>query len=361
MRNSALVVLLLIVICGSPATASRSVKRIKTEPLILQGQQVIPPRLTEEERALIAEAYHLWKTLGEKLWPGWTDIQAPLLYITKDYEYAIGFPPNISGFQPFDQSISPDKTILVRKRVFPPGLAASFPLEGVPVIAIGAPTALEKSSGEWVLTAIHEMFHVLQFVRGEPQKVAELKLGSESDPSWQLNFPFPYQDADVMRLIHLQSYPIYLAATATKETDVKYNAGTAMEAIEVYKSLLKRQGADDQFYKYSQFQEWKEGVAFYTEYKMAEAAADAGYQSTEAFRRVRDFKTYQQLWDGNYKNRIFLAKHAGRAARSREAFYHLGLGKGLLLDRLAPDWKNRYFALKVWLDDLLIAALDQPK
>jgi|SRR5262245_243227 len=93
MRNSALVVLLLAAICGSPATAYQSVKRIKTEPLTLQGQQTLPPQLTQEETSLIAEAYHLWKTLGEKPLPGWTDIQAPLLYITKDYEYAIGFPP----------------------------------------------------------------------------------------------------------------------------------------------------------------------------------------------------------------------------------------------------------------------------
>jgi len=42
------------------------------------------------------------------------------------------------------------------------------------------------------------------------------------------------------------------------------------------------------------------------------------------------------------------------------AFYHLGLGKGLLLDRPMPDWKTRYFAPGVWLDDLVFAALGQP-
>jgi peroxiredoxin len=73
-----------------------------------------------------------------------------------------------------------------------------------------------------------------------------------------------------------------------------------------------------------------------------------------------DFKSYQQVWDDSYKGRIFLVKHAGRAAQSRTTFYHLGLGKGLLLDRLLPDWKTRYFAPNVWLNDLLMLALGQP-
>jgi peroxiredoxin len=225
---------------------------------------------------------------------------------------------------------------------------------------MGTPSALEKSTGAWSLTASHEMFHVLQASRGETQKVAQLKIGSEADPSWQLDFPFPYKDADVMRLIHLQSYPIYLAVTEKDEATSKYNAGTAIEAIRVYRSFLRRQSPDNKFYDYSQFQELAEGIAFYTEYKMAEAAANGDYQPTDAFRKLPNYKSYQQVWEEEYKNRLFLVKHAGRAAKSRTAFYHLGLGKGLLLDRLMPDWKTRYFAPNVWIDDLVMASLGQP-
>jgi cytochrome c biogenesis protein CcmG, thiol:disulfide interchange protein DsbE len=190
------------------------------------------------------------------------------------------------------------------------------------------------------------MFHVLQTLRGADQKVNQLKLGSGSDASWQLNYPFPYKNAEVIRLIHLQSYLVYLAVTAANEVDIKYNAGTAIEGIRVYKSFLQNLSADNQFYKYSQFQEWVEGIAFYTEYKMAESAASGNYQPIEAFRQLPDYKSYQQLWDEGYKNRIFLVKHAGRAA--------------LLLDGLMLDWKSRYFAPSGWLNDLLMAALGQP-
>jgi len=39
---------------------------------------------------------------------------------------------------------------------------------------------------------------------------------------------------------------------------------------------------------------------------MAKAAADVNYQPTEAFRRLPNFKSYQQLWEEKYKNKIFL-------------------------------------------------------
>jgi hypothetical protein len=181
------------------------------------------------------------------------------------------------------------------------------------------------------------MFHVLQDSRGGTQKVAQLKIGSSTDPGWQLNFPFPYKDPDAMRLIHLQGYLLYLAGTDPQEDTVKYDASTAADAVRVYRIFLQRQGPDNKYYDYSRFQEWQEGIAFYTEYKMAEAAAGGTYQPTEAFRQLADYKSYRQVWDEDHKNRAFLVKHAGRAAQSRTAFYYLGLGKGLLLDRLLPD------------------------
>jgi hypothetical protein len=321
-----------------------------------EAQPTGSARLAGDDVALIAETYHLWTVLGETVWSGWTMIPMPILYITQEYEHAIGFPKLMRGFQALEQDALPGRTIQVRKRVFGRNLSASFEVEGTPAVVIGAPATPGSAPEAWVVTVAHEMFHVLQSARGSVQKVRALKLGSETDASWQLNFPFPYHDADVMRLIHLQGYPIYLAATGPDEAEAKYNAGTAVDAIHVYRSLLKAQSKDDHFYDYSQFQEWSEGIASYTEYRMAKAAADASYQPSQAFARLAGFKGYRQLWEESYKNRLFLIKHAGRAARSRTAFYHLGFGKGLLLDRLMPDWKTRYFAPGTWLDDLLIAA-----
>jgi len=332
--------------------------QVKKPGAVIAKQSASTP-LSRQDTVRIAEAYNLWKSLGEKIWPGWTDVAMPLVYVTSDYEYAIGFPKPMTGFLPLEQTSVATRSIQFRKRTFDTTLSASFPIEGIQAIVIGTPAALEKSSTEWTITASHEMFHVLQYSRGAAEKIKSLALGPESEASWQLNFPFPYKDADVMRLVHLQSYPTYLAINSADESDVKYNAGVTVDAIRIYRNLLQSQSPDNRTYKYSQFQEWTEGIAFYAEYKIAEAAS-SGYAPTEAFTQLPDFKSYRQVWDDNYKGRIFLVKHAGRAAQSRTTFYHLGLGKGLLLDRLLPDWKTRYFAPNVWLNDLLMTALGQP-
>jgi hypothetical protein len=201
----------------------------------------------------------------------------------------------------------------------------------------------------------------LQYERGSIGRVAALKIGPADDASWQLNFPFPYKDEDVLRLMHLQGYLAFLAARSPDAAEVRYAAGAVAEAASVYRNVLDRLDSTGRSAKYSKFQEWSEGGAFYTEYKMAEAAAGPGYKPTAAFLDLPGARGYRALWEETYRGKVFLAKHAGRAARSRTAFYHLGLAKCLLLDRLDAGWKGRYFGPDGWLDDLLDAALRQPE
>lgn len=41
----------------------------------------------------------------------------------------------------------------------------------------------------------------------------------------------------------------------------------------------------------------------------------------------------------------------GEGVKGRVMFYYSGMGKGYLLDKINPDWKNKYF--KFNLDDLI--------
>jgi hypothetical protein len=138
-------------------------------------------------------------------------------------------------------------------------------------------------------------------------------------------------------------------------------AGNISDAVKIYQRVLQQTDSAIRSYDYSRFQEMIEGIALYTEYKIAELAAQSGFQTTPEFRRLATFKSYRQLWEETYKNKVFLIKFGGRIARSRNAFYPLGLGKGLLLDRLMPDWKTHYFEENVWLDDLLTKALSKQR
>ncbi len=313
-----------------------------------------PVTLSERDTALLGEAYHLVNTLGETLWPGWSAIELPVVYVSGDSEFAVGFSKKIEGFRTLPAIERLPGKLQVRKRTFSPQMAASFYVEGVPAVIIGTPEALETGPTDWVLTAAHEMFHVLQYRRGSGDKVAALEIGPRNDPSWQLDFPYPYDDSDVMRLMHLEGYTLFLAVTAD-ESDAKYNTGAALEAAEVLRSFLRERTGDDRAFDYARFQEWNEGVARYTEHRLAELAATGDYRPTAAFAALEDAESFGELWESE-KSQAFLVKHAGRAARSRTVFYHVGLGKELALDRVLPGWKETYFAPDVWLDDLLAEA-----
>jgi peroxiredoxin len=317
-----------------------------------------PEAIAPRDSTVIAEAYHLWQSLGEAVWPGWTDAPMPLVYVTGDREVAVGFGSVPEGFEAVDQRIAA-RAVALRDRVLDTDLAAAYDFQGTPAVVIGMPENLEWSPTRWALKAVHEMFHVLSMQRGSAEKIRALEIGPDDDASWHIDFPFPYNDINVMRLMHLQGYPLYLAVADDQDDErgVKYDAGTALEATEVLKAYLLATTGDERAARYAMFQEGEEGAGRYTEYTMAKLAARREYEPLAGFRVLDGYESYATVWEEDYAPEVFVIKHAGRAVKTRTVFYYIGLGKCLLLDRLDPDWKHAYFAPGVWLDDLIAAAV----
>jgi len=313
----------------------------------------LPPR----DATIIAEAHYLRQALGEQVWPGWAKAAMPLVYIRGEHEFAIGFDRPLEGFEPSEQRVA-DRPVQVRARQLETTLAAAYDFQGIPAVVIGTPEALQWSPTEWALKAGHEMFHVLSMQRGGTEKVGALGIGSADDASWQLDYPFPYDDPEVMRLMHLQAYAVYLAISAAPPDgpDVKYNAGTALEALAVIRAWLLKTTGDERAAKYAMFQEGEEGAGRYTEYRLAQLASGHEYVPSEAFRGLEDFVPYPEVWESAYLNAPFVIKHAGRAVKTRTIFYYTGMGKCLLLDRLDPAWKRAFLQEGAWLDELLVKA-----
>lgn len=342
-RTRFLVVITFLFVCANQGSAKENSDESK-----LQAQDI----------AVIDGAYVLLEKYGEELWSGWTKVKMPMVYIKESTEFAIGFEKPPSGFEETERHLR-NHPVFKRPRVLGTNLAAAFPLDGIPSIVIGTPEALQASPTQWTLTAIHEMFHVLQMNRGSMQKTLALKIVEDpSDGMWQLNFPFPYDNLDVMRLLHLDGYCTYLAVRESEDrASTKYNLGTALDARELLKNWLANETGNDSSFNYSKFQEWKEGIALYTEYRMCELAAEDEFRPSPEIRQMKEYVPYDIIWKDKYSNHANLFKHAGRVARSRLEFYHLGLGKGLALDELGIDWKDSYFAPGVWLDDMLESAV----
>lgn len=319
--------------------------------------------LSGEELVVLREALHVIRQVGDRVWPGWTDGPLPVLVIDDEYEHLLNPPDRWQpppDFQQTEQRFA-DQPVYRRDRVLPPTLRASFPIAGLPTAVVGAWRGSEETPNEWVITLTHEWFHVLQLRRGEQQKVERLQLGALDNPSWQLDYPFPYADPDVghaMQLFGQALYDVWLNSRHLPQegqrTFVAETAWAALQNLQAILNLKHSEGA----HRYFQFQTWKEGVARYTAVQVAREVASLElndqYQHVPGFTLLQGATTYTRLWEDVIRNNYWLIRNAGRPGeRDRTSFYGLGHGMAELLDLLAPSWKDRYFDLDVWLDDLM--------
>src|SRR6476469_7469424 len=77
---------------------------LATIAVVARARPAKPPQLPHEDAVVIAETYHLWQSLGDKVWAGWTQIEMPIIYVTDDYEYAVGCRRTLSGFTPLERN-----------------------------------------------------------------------------------------------------------------------------------------------------------------------------------------------------------------------------------------------------------------
>jgi len=94
---------------------------------------------------------------------------------------------------------------------------------------------------------------------------------------------------------------------------------------------------------------WQEGIARYTECRVAELAA-AEYKPSKEFKALPDFRPFdavatEMMGRVNSDLESPQLDHAGRTA-----VYSVGAAEGLILDRARPGWRKHYFEEKFTLD-----------
>ena len=119
-----------------------------------------------------------------------------MLLVTSNEEFLTHHPAPPKDFQAIGDGF------YARPRQFPLNLLATFPAFGPQsVIVIGEPQSTNsKTSTPWLITLMHEHFHQLQNAQpGYFQAVQDLGLrGDDNTGMWMLNYPFPYERAEVM-------------------------------------------------------------------------------------------------------------------------------------------------------------------
>ncbi len=306
------------------------------------------PRLSPADRIRLAEAFRIGEKLGDKVWKGWSESPFAVLLVTPDYEFLIRHPRPSDEFIRTGYDSLLKSEVYYRKRVYEPNLLATFPaVGGISTIVVGQPLNTEAgNSTRWVVTLLHEHFHQLQ--DSQPtfyRDVNALNLArGDQTGMWMLNFPFPYENVEVKKQFSIMGSALALALQPAPAKQFK----TRLRAYMAERARLKEMLADDD-YKYFSFQLWKEGVARYTEYRIARLASTI-YQPTVEFRSLEDFTTFKQVAD-SIRARIMSELPAlSLNKQQRVAFYAVGAGEALLLDRANPGWQQRYLTEKFFLD-----------
>lgn len=305
------------------------------------------PTLSETDRIRLAEVFRLAAAVGNKIWKEWRQAPFAVLLITSEHEFLVRHPKPSEDFAliGFDRLLK--SNVYFRKRVFQKNFLATFPaVGGVSTIVVGqAENTASKTSTPWVVTLLHEHFHQLQDSwPGMNADVAALNLArGDTSGMWMLNYSFPYESADVAKQASVMSKLLGEALESGK-TDFAARFGAYIQARQQLQKMLS---ADD--YKYLSFQLWKEGIARYTEYHVAKLAAGS-YKPSDEFRSLKDYSPFKDTADSLLKRIEGDLQTMPLANYKRVAFYSLGAGEGLLLDRANPNWRRRYFTDKFFLE-----------
>jgi hypothetical protein len=265
-------------------------------------------------QAPVVEAFQLFDRVGEAVWPGWGAAPSQLLLVTDSVEHFYK--------DPRGRAIT-----WSRKRIFSPRFQATFPaVGGVPTIVIGTPAGTGTPADRWVLVALHEHFHQLQYSR--PDYYSRLNaLGlarGDTTGMWALNFPFPYDSGAVQGAVRRWAIAMQDALRARGAA----RAAAYTNAADLKRTLDAMLSPDDR--KYLDFQLWQEGVPRWTELASARAGHRAGLvaDSTLAWQEARIVDDLGRIDLG---------------AQRREVVYPLGAAMAELMERQGVKWKERYF------------------
>jgi hypothetical protein len=305
------------------------------------------PQLQREDEVRIAEAFRLANAIQDDVWPGWSRTAFALMLVTPDHEFLLGHPRATNNFDTLGFDANLDSRVLYRTRFFPTDLLATFPaINGISTVVVGqsANTGVSSSTA-WVAVILHEHFH--QYQQSHPDYFSSTQaLGlSHGDETgmWMLNFPFPYDSAEVVNAYTGMAHSL-LGAIKCNPTEQAEYTQSFLGALERLKRVLS---TDD--FKYFSFQCWQEGVARYTELKVAEIAAEK-YHATADFQSLKDYKSFKEVADSIRAGIFAQLASPSLASLRRVAFYSLGAGEALLLDKVHTDWKQHYFQDKFSLE-----------
>jgi len=311
------------------------------------------PTIPKIDRIRLAEAFRIGETLGNKVWKDWDKAPFAVLLVAPENEFLIRHPQPSKDFTLIGYDSLLKSNVYFRKRTQQTHLLATFPaVSGVSTIVIGqAENTSKKTSTPWVVTVLHEHFHQLQDSQSSYYKEVDALDLSRGDQTgmWMLNFAFPYKDPKVQERFSALSKLLAETLQTKKKSDFSVKL---KEYLQVRRGFQQMLSLDD--YKYFSFQIWKEGIARYTEWRIADLAARK-YKPSEEFLALTDYTSLKEVADTILNKQIMAGLPKLQIEKSeRVVFYPFGAAEGLLLDRANPKWQRHYLTEKFYIEKYFV-------
>jgi hypothetical protein len=348
-------------------------------------QSELQDHLSVLDKARLSEALHLRATLGDAVWPGWSQADIPLIVYNEQYAFLVAYSnppdgwlkvPNLEARggpweqvqddsfmnEPYfrtaitDTNKTPQSfTVLIgdqwvatfmTREYSQINFSQSFRQDMPPVISNFIPvrliwTFMMGKTDTYIAALEHESFHAF-----EGQLAVEQLNASEQMYSVEETYPF-----DAMEEPWKHEMEVLLQAI---------QAPTDPEAIVLARQFLqlradRRSALTSDQVDLERLREWEEGLAKYAELEITRQAETANYIPFGSILSDKEFKNYQgqqQFWASQLME---ATRTQGRSGDTR--FYYSGNALAVLLDRMMPGWKPAAIPRGAYLDDLIQEAV----
>ncbi len=340
-------------------------------------------KLSTAEQTRLEEISHLRESLGNNIWPGWGDMQIPIVVYNESHAFLIGLSEPADGWirMPHGDIEGSAWQTIAPHGYYRQALPASGENPQAFIVKIGETYAASMTTKDWtgihlmeitqaalpafispfvpyalvinqfnsdwyVAAVLHESFHVLQAEQSF-QRLADAESANA------LEKDYPWDDSD-FRLAWSTERQL-LAETLEGNIDDDQLRVIVAEWLSVRAD--RRKDLSDDLIAYEQEREWLEGLAKYAELQswlLADTSSD--YSPLPAMADLPDFDGYQKA-EAHWKQEVNQLKR--NLQFDDTVFYYTGWAQAEILDRLMPGWKTIAFESGVYLDALIAENLVQ--
>jgi len=309
------------------------------------GQVPESAALSPDDKLGLTELFRLKKERGDRVWPGFTAADIPLILFNDSHDFLVGAanpPPPWEVVEKDDFEGKPyfrrahDKDLQAFALGYGRHWAGS--LATIEFMNSGQ-SSLKISPDFWVVLALHEMFHAFQADLA-PERFREALAVYAFDDR------YPYKDKEFAAAWNAEGAAL---AQALGAPDGAGAGQSAREFQRLRQERRKKAGFSPDLLAFERELEWLEGLAKYAEISFYESAAAAGGQESAPVRFKPRFFIFQMDF-------VRLEKNLGGQDGDLR-FYLSGMAQARLLDRLKPDWKSKVRIADLALEEFLKTAL----